>query len=317
MGHFGMQRMKQLARSAVYGPHIDSQIEDTCRGYVFFVEHQNKPPKPANHPWMMPEKPLSRIHIGHAINVMGYNWLIVTDAYSKYPCIDQTSSTSTQATTTVLEEDFAHFGNPHTIVSDNATTFSFADFQLWCHHRGIKHLTVAPYHSATNGATERMVQSFKQSLKRPKLPPRPALQEFLMQYRRTPLNTGLSPSQLLNGRQLRTKIDALLPSPAHIAQEHQARESTKSQQKENTAIQHVCTAYSVGTPCYALYCGPRQTSTPKWFQLQSPESMALEHSPLRCIPEGHYGNVTWNNFNIATDLPKIPTPVSSSVNNPH
>ena len=34
LGHFGMQRMKQLARSAVYWPHIDSQIEDTCRGCV-------------------------------------------------------------------------------------------------------------------------------------------------------------------------------------------------------------------------------------------------------------------------------------------
>ena len=109
-----------------------------------------------------------------------------------------------------------------------------------------------------------MVQSFKQSLKKSKLPPRPALQEFLMQYRRTPLNTGFSPSQLLNGRQLRTKIDALLPSPAHIAQEHQAREASKSQQKEQTAVQHVRTAYDVGTPCYALYCAPRQTSTPRW-----------------------------------------------------
>ena len=85
-----------------------------------------------------------------------------------------------------------------------------------------------------------------------------------MQYRRTPLNTGFSPSQLLNGRQLRTKIDALLPSPAHITQEHQAREATKSQQKEQTAVQHVRTAYYVDTPCYALYCGPRQTSTPRW-----------------------------------------------------
>ena len=252
--HFGMQRMKQLARSAVYWPHIDSQIEDTCRGCVSCAEHQNKPPKPANHPWMMPEKPWSRIHVDHAINFMGNNWLIVTDAYSKYPCIHQTSSTSTQATTTLLEEDFAHFGYPHTIVSDNATTFSSAEFQLWCHQRGIKHLTGAPYHPATNGAAERMVQSFKQSLKKSKLPLRPALQEFLMQYRRTPLNTGFSPSQLLNGRQLRTKIDALLPSPAHIAQEHQACEATKSQQKEQTAVEHVRTAYDVGTPCYALYC---------------------------------------------------------------
>ena len=119
LGHFGMQRMKQLARSAVYWPHIDSQIEDTCRGCVSCAEHQNKPLKSANHPWMMPEKPWSRIHVDHAINFMSNNWLIVTDAYSKYPCIHQTSSTSTQATTTLLEEDFAHFGYPHTIVSDN------------------------------------------------------------------------------------------------------------------------------------------------------------------------------------------------------
>ena len=220
LGHFGMQRMKQFAHSAVYWPHIDSQIEDTCRGCVSCAEHQNKPPKPGNHPWMMPEKPWSRIHVDHAINFMGNNWLIVTDAYSKYPCIHQTSSTSTQATTTLLEEDFAHFGYPHTIVSDNTTTFSSAEFQLWCHQRGIKHLTGASYHPATNGAAERMVQSFKQSPKKSKLPLRPALQGFLMQYRRTPLYTGFSPSQLLNGRQLRTKIDALLPSPAHIAQEH-------------------------------------------------------------------------------------------------
>ena len=101
---------------------------DTCRGCVSCAEHQNKPPKPANHPWMMHEKPWSRIQVHHVINFMGNNWLIVTDAYSKYPCIHQTSSTSTQATTTLPEEDFAHFGYPHTMVSDNTTTFSYAEF---------------------------------------------------------------------------------------------------------------------------------------------------------------------------------------------
>ena len=149
-------------------------------------------------------------------------------------------------------------------MSDKVTTFSSAEFQLWCHQKDIKHLTGAPYHPVTNGAPERMVQSFTQSLKKSKLPPQPALQEFLMQYRRTPLNTGFSPSQLPNKRQLRTKIDVLLPSPAHIAQENQAREATKSQQKEQTAVQHGRTAYDVGTPCHALYGGPHETSTPRW-----------------------------------------------------
>ena len=55
-------------------------------------------------PWMMPEKPWSLIHLDHAINFMGNSWLFVTDDSSKYPCIHQTSSTSTQATITFLEK---------------------------------------------------------------------------------------------------------------------------------------------------------------------------------------------------------------------
>ena len=108
------------------------------------------------------------------------------------------------------------------------------------------------------------MQSFKQSLNKSKLQLRPALQEFLIHYRRTPLNTGFSPSQLLNGRQLRIKMGALLPSLAHNTQEHQSREATKSQQKEqqvSTSVQHTTLALPA-TLC--TVCGPRQTSTPRW-----------------------------------------------------
>jgi len=43
-----------------------------------------------------------------------------------------------------------------------------------------------------------------------------------MHYRRTPLADTYSPSELLNGRQIWTMIDVLLPSPAHVAQGKQA-----------------------------------------------------------------------------------------------
>ena len=76
--------------------------------------------------WMMPEKPWSRIHIDHAINFMGSNWL-VTDAYSKYPCI----------TRPVLhlpkQPNFAHFGYPHNRIRQR--------YNQPCkvpHYRGIK-----------------------------------------------------------------------------------------------------------------------------------------------------------------------------------
>ena len=50
LGHFGMQRMKQVARSVVYWPRINDDIEDLSRTCTVCGEHQNKPPKPANHP---------------------------------------------------------------------------------------------------------------------------------------------------------------------------------------------------------------------------------------------------------------------------
>ena len=217
LGHFGMQRMKQLARSTVYWPRIDFDIENLCRKCTSCGQFQNKPDKPSIHPWMMPEKPWSRLHLDHAINFLGRNWLVLVDAYSKYPCIHPTTSTSSKSTTAILEQEFAHFGYPHTLVTDNATTFMSQEFQAWCKQRGIVHLTGAPYHPATNGAAERLIQSFKQALRKSSLPPKEALQEFLMQYRRIPFASGLSPSELLNGRRICTKIDTLVPSIPHRA----------------------------------------------------------------------------------------------------
>ncbi|XP_067945052.1 uncharacterized protein [Watersipora subatra] len=147
-----MQRMKQLARSAVYWPRIEADIMEACKQCTSCAEHQNQPAKPPSHPWRLPEKPWSRIHIDHAINFLGSNWLVVVDAYSKDPCIHPTTSTSTKTTTELREQNFAHFGYPHTIVSDNATTFKSEEFQRCSRDHGIVHLTGAPYHSATNGA---------------------------------------------------------------------------------------------------------------------------------------------------------------------
>ena len=69
------------------------------------------------------------------------------------------------------------------------------------------------------------------------------------------LYTTYSQSELLNGRQIRTKIDILFPSLAHIAQGKQARVAMKCQEQEfpvtGTPI------YSVDSLCYTLYRGPK------------------------------------------------------------
>ena len=250
LGHCGMRRMKQLARSVVYWPRIDADIEEMCRKCTSCAEHQNNPPKFANHPWMLPERPWSRIHIDHAVNFMGKNWLVMVDSYSKYPCIHPTSSITARTRMDLLEEDFAHFGYPPTLVTDNAPTFTSEEFQEFLRERGILHIRGAPYHPATNGLAERLVQTFKQSLIKSRLPCSQALQEFLIQYRRTLLESGLSPSELLNGRQLQGKLDALLPSVPQIAKSLQNRQNKPTSNKRTSNIKFLfsllCTTHRSG-----------------------------------------------------------------------
>ena len=287
LGHFGMQRMKQLARSTVYWPRIDFDIEDLCRKCTSCGQFQNKPDKPSIHPWMMPEKPWSRLHLDHAINFLGRNWLVLVDAYSKYPCIHPTTSTSSKSTTAILEQEFAHFGYPHTLVPDNATTFMSQEFQAWCKQRGIVHLTGAPYHPATNGAAERLIQSFKQALRKSSLPPKEALQEFLMQYRRIPFASGLSPSELLNGRRIRTKIDTLVPSIPHLLQGRQSRQASKhSNAEDSEVVSKVEHHYSLGDPCYALYFGSRRDRDPRWVPAIVTKVHGTRSVNVRVIPRG-------------------------------
>jgi hypothetical protein len=254
--------MKQLARTAVFWPGIDTNIEETSRGCTGCGEQQNMPAKAPIHLWILPEKPWSRVHVDHAVNFLGSNWLVMVDAYSKYPCIHQTTSTSSKTTIDLLEEDFAHFGYPHTLVTDNATSFTSEEFQEWCKSKGIVHLTGAPYHPATNGAAERLIQTFKNGLKKSSLPPKKALQEFLIHYRRTPFATGYSPSELLNGRQIRTLIDTLAPSPAHQSQALQQKQMRNKNERQLRPTQPG--KYRVGSPCYALYCGPKRDKDPRW-----------------------------------------------------
>ena len=86
-----------------------------------------------------------------------------------------------------------------------------------------------------------------------------------MQYRQTPLDSDYSPNELLNGRQIRSNLHALFPSTTHIAQGKQARKATNSQRMEhNNFVSKLKQWYTVGTPCYALYCGPKRNKQPRW-----------------------------------------------------
>ena len=95
-------------------------------------------------------------------------YLLVVDSYSKWPEIWEVSCTSATATIEVLRHIFSVFGLPEQLVSDNGPQFTSNEFAIFLHSNSIKHFKSAPYHSSTNGAVERLVQTLRNSLKKGK-----------------------------------------------------------------------------------------------------------------------------------------------------
>ena len=86
-----------------------------------------------------------------------------------------------------------------------------------------------------------------------------------MQYRRIPFASGLSPSELLNGRQIRAEIDTLIPSTPHLLQGIQSTQTIKhSNAEDSEVVSKLEYGYKLGSPCYVPYFGPRRDRDPRW-----------------------------------------------------
>ena len=234
-GHPGIAGMKRLARCSVWWPGIDADIESRVRACDPCQTHRASSPENMPQPWPYPDKPWSRVHVDFAGPVEGRYLFIAVDAYSKWPEVQVTHSTSTAATIEALRQMFGQHGLPTVLVSDNATAFTSAEFKDFLAINGIMHKLTPPRHPASNGQAEVAVKIVKAALKRRhggSLQTR--LARFLLAYRTTPHSTtGRPPAELLVGRHLRTRLDLLRPDLSATVQrrqeawrDHRARHSS-------------------------------------------------------------------------------------------
>ena len=218
--HFGINRLKSIARSHVWWPGLDKALEDLVSSCSRCQAVRNSPPAAPLHPWSWPTKPWQRIHIDFAGPLSGRSYLIVVDAHSKWPEVVEMSSTTTAATIRELRRIFASYGLPEQLVSDNGPQFTSQEFAMFMRNNGIKHIHSAPYHPSTNGAAERFVQTFKRAMKANQfhdVPFQHRLMNFLLAYRSTPhATTNESPCCLFLNRQIRTRLDLLHPDTEKV-----------------------------------------------------------------------------------------------------
>ena len=98
-GHPGITTTKILARSFVWWPGIDKDVEEKVKGSQKCQEKQNAPAKAPLHPWEWPRLPWTHIHINYAGPFLGKMFLVVVDLYSKCLEIMIVPSATSQNTT--------------------------------------------------------------------------------------------------------------------------------------------------------------------------------------------------------------------------
>lgn len=161
-----------------------------------------------------------------------HQFLLVCDAYSRWPEVKVMPSTTATATVEAMRSLFAAYGLPQMVVSDNGPQLVSKEFEIFLEANGVKHIKSAPYNPASNGLAERLVQTFKQSLDKQKHSGRSlqhGIDSFLFSYRNTPSSsTGKTPSQLFLKRSVRTRLSQVTPKFSVQMQERQEK-ITKTQ----------------------------------------------------------------------------------------
>lgn len=237
-GHQGIVKTKQLLRTKVWFPGIDSKTENAIK---HCLPCQAVTPKIRNRNPIatidLPTTPFSKIDIDYAGPFPNGKYiLLLIDEFSRFPIAKIVPSTNSTHLITFLEETFSLFGIPTTLKSDNGPPFNGHELKNFLDNLNIKHHRITPYWPEANGIVERFVKTIKKSLLCTQIETNhfdSQLQQFLMNYRSTPhQNTEKTPFELVFNRSIRNFLPNL---PENNATTDQTKDKGNRQKNNDHA----------------------------------------------------------------------------------
>ncbi|XP_031338384.1 uncharacterized protein K02A2.6-like isoform X5 [Photinus pyralis] len=236
--HLGIVKMKSIARGYFWFPKLDEEIEKMGKSCLPCLKTMDNPQKSIPTPWNRTERPWQRIHMDFCGPINNVYYLIIIDSYSKWPEIFKMKNITTEMTIDKLRDTFCRWGIPDCVVSDNGPSLVSKKFEEFLKNNGVRHITSAPFHPATNGAAENAVRSFKKGLKAALFQNKHAdlnliISRYLLTYRSSiHSTTNETPSNLMLGRKLRTVFDILKPNVDRKVRENQEKQIQNCKGKE-------------------------------------------------------------------------------------
>ena len=139
---------------------MSSQVEDKVSKCSICNQFQRAQPKEPMVIQEIPNRPWAKIG-SDLFEFNGAHYLPSVDYYSKWTEIAKLSNLSSNNVICHLESQFAKYGIPDELISDNGTQYSSLTFKEFSNNYGFVHITSSPKNPQANGEAERAVQTIE------------------------------------------------------------------------------------------------------------------------------------------------------------
>ena len=201
-GHFGVERTKLRARDSVYWPQMNHDIETLIKSCAKCQEHSRRNNRDPDIPREIRLVPWSLLEMD-LFSMEDSTFLLVVDVTSRFPVVRMLSSETANSVINALKGVYCDFGLPRRVLSDNGPCFKSRNFIEFHEKMGISVEKSSAYNHQSVGSVERMVQTVKQIM----FKNADNAWLALLIFRATAIpGINKSPSEILNGRKLRTNL---------------------------------------------------------------------------------------------------------------
>ena len=211
VGHMGIEKTTKRARDIMFWPSMSAHIAEMIQDCDVCLERRYSNPKEPLTQHKVPLYPWQVVG-SDLFTWDGQDYVVVVDYYSRYFEVGKLKGTRACHVIAEMKKFFSTHGIPETVISDNGPQYASEEFRDFARSYGFAHQTSSPHFPQSNGLAEKTVQTCKHIFDKAKANgDDPYL--GILEYKVSPVEGQLSPSQLLMSRRLRT----LLPtSPAML-----------------------------------------------------------------------------------------------------
>ena len=162
--HMGITKTRLLARSLVYWPNWNSDVDRICSECITCKENQQMPPNIPK--FQVSAKGPGEVYGCDVADINGKQHLVLVDYFSCCIFERKLANLTSLCVVDALKDIFCDLGSPDKLITDNACYFVSEEFTKFTMDWSIQHVTSSPRFPHGNAHAEKAVGIIKQIYER-------------------------------------------------------------------------------------------------------------------------------------------------------